>query len=99
WGEMGDVLSTLRVEFCARRAAWLFHRADATVVIEGVVREGGGNTVVNLILGVRFMAASRLLKATHTGSVSSGQVDNVRLMFVAIVDDFRCVVIKLSERI
>jgi GTP pyrophosphokinase len=45
------------------------------------------------------MAAIRQLKATHTDSVSSEQVDNVRRMLLAMVDDFRCVVIKLAERI
>lgn len=45
------------------------------------------------------MAAIRQLKAAHTDSVSSEQVDNVRRMLLAMVDDFRCVVIKLAERI
>ena len=58
-----------------------------------------GKSVVNLIHGVRDMAAIRQLKATHTDSVSSEQVDNVRRMLLAMVDDFRCVVIKLAERI
>ncbi len=45
------------------------------------------------------MAAIRQLKATHTHSVSPKQVDNVRRMLLAMVDDFRRVVIKLAERI
>ncbi|UMX89178.1 HD domain-containing protein [Klebsiella pneumoniae] len=35
----------------------------------------------------------------HTDSVSSEQVDSIRRMLLAMVDDFRCVVIKLAERI
>ena len=33
------------------------------------------------------------------GSAASAQVDNVRRMLLAMVDDFRCVIIKLAERI
>ncbi|STS92875.1 GTP pyrophosphokinase [Klebsiella variicola] len=54
---------------------------------------------MTLIHGVRDMAAIRQLKATHNDSVSSEQVDNIRRMLLAMVDDFRCVVIKLAERI
>lgn len=64
-----------------------------------MLRDSVGKSVVNLIHGVRDMAAIRQLKATHTDSVSSEQVDNVRRMLLAMVDDFRCVVIKLAERI
>jgi GTP pyrophosphokinase len=41
---------------------------------------------VTLIHGVRDMAAIRQLKATHTDSVSSEQVDNIRRMLLAMVD-------------
>lgn len=73
--------------------------ADANVVSEDILRESVGKSIVHLIHGVRDMAAIRQLKATHTDSVSSEQVDNVRRMLLAMVDDFRCVVIKLAERI
>ena len=69
------------------------------MVSEDILRESVGTSIVNLIHGVRDMAAIRQLKATHTDSVSSEQVDNVRRMLLAMVDDFRCVVIKLAERI
>jgi GTP pyrophosphokinase len=81
------------------RAAMLFPLADGNVVSEEVMQESVGKSVVTLIHGVRDMAAIRQLKATHTDSVSSEQVDNIRRMLLAMVDDFRCVVIKLAERI
>ena len=81
------------------RAALLFPLADVGVVTEEVMRESIDNQVVTLIHGVRDMAAIRQLKAAHTDSVSAEQVDNVRRMLLAMVDDFRCVVIKLAERI
>ncbi len=94
--EMVEILSTLSMDIDTLRAALLFPLADTSVVSEDVLRDSVGKSVVNLIHGVRDMAAIRQLKATHTDSVSSEQVDNVRRMLLAMVDDFRCVVIKLA---
>ncbi len=89
----------LNMDIETLQAALLFPLADADVVSEDVLRDSVGKSVVALIHGVRDMAAIRQLKAAHTDSVSSEQVDNVRRMLLAMVDDFRCVVIKLAERI
>lgn len=97
--EMVEILSMLSMDIDTLRAAMLFPLADANVVSEDILRESVGKSIVHLIHGVRDMAAIRQLKATHTDSVSSEQVDNVRRMLLAMVDDFRCVVIKLAERI
>lgn len=97
--EMVEILSTLSMDIDTLRAALLFPLADGEVVSEEVMQESVGKSVVTLIHGVRDMAAIRQLKATHTDSVSSEQVDNIRRMLLAMVDDFRCVVIKLAERI
>ena len=96
---MVEILSMLNMDIETLQAALLFPLADADVVTEDVLRESVGKSVVALIHGVRDMAAIRQLKAAHTDSVSSEQVDNVRRMLLAMVDDFRCVVIKLAERI
>ncbi|MBJ3813800.1 GTP diphosphokinase [Shimwellia pseudoproteus] len=98
--EMVEILSTLSMDLDTLRAALLFPLVDAQVVSEEVLQESVGKSVVQLIHGVRDMAAIRQLKATHRAdAVSSEQVDNVRRMLLAMVDDFRCVVIKLAERI
>ena len=97
--EMVEILSMLNMDIETLQAALLFPLADADVVSEDVLRDSVGKSVVALIHGVRDMAAIRQLKAAHTDSVSSEQVDNVRRMLLAMVDDFRCVVIKLAERI
>lgn len=97
--EMVEILSTLSMDIDTLRAAMLFPLADGHIVSEAVMQEQVGKSVVTLIHGVRDMAAIRQLKATHTDSVSSEQVDNIRRMLLAMVDDFRCVVIKLAERI
>ena len=97
--EMVEILSTLSMDIDTLSSALLFPLADMNVVSEETLRESMGKSVAALIHGVRDMDAIRHLKATHNDSVSSEQVDNVRRMLLAMVDDFRCVVIKLAERI
>lgn len=97
--EMIEILSILSMDNDTQRAALLFPLADAGVVSEEVMLESVGKQLVTLLHGVRDMNAIRYLKATHNASVSSEQVDNVLRMLLAMVDDFRCVVLKLAERI
>ncbi|ACS84659.1 GTP diphosphokinase [Musicola paradisiaca] len=97
--EMVEILSTLSMDNDSMRAAMLFPLANANVVDEDTLRETFGKNIVNLVHGVRDMDAIRQLKATQNDSVGSEQVDNIRRMLLAMVEDFRCVVIKLAERI
>ncbi|AKP34360.1 GTP diphosphokinase [Yersinia aleksiciae] len=97
--EMVEILSTLSMDNDSMRAALLFPLADANVVDEATLTEQFGKGITYLVHGVRDMDAIRQLKATHNDSMSSEQVDNVRRMLLAMVEDFRCVVIKLAERI
>ncbi len=97
--EMVEILSMLSMDNESLRAALLFPLANADVVSEAVLEEKFGTAIVSLVHGVRDMDAIRQLKATHNDSMASEQVDNVRRMLLAMVEDFRCVVIKLAERI
>ena len=97
--EMVEILSMLSMDSESLRAALLFPLANSNVVSEEVLEEQFGKAIVSLVHGVRDMDAIRQLKATHNDSMASEQVDNVRRMLLAMVEDFRCVVIKLAERI
>ncbi|CAK9885860.1 MAG: GTP pyrophosphokinase [Candidatus Erwinia impunctatus] len=97
--EMVEILSTLSMDSESLRAALLFPLADAGVVTEEVLEETFGKAIVSLVHGVRDMDAIRQLKAVHNESTASVQVDSVRRMLLAMVEDFRCVVINLAERI
>lgn len=97
--EMVEILSMLSMDSESLRAALIFPLADAGVTPEAVLEEKFGTAIVSLVHGVRDMDAIRQLKATHNDSMASEQVDNVRRMLLAMVEDFRCVVIKLAERI
>ncbi|MCX8956843.1 GTP diphosphokinase [Erwinia psidii] len=97
--EMVEILSMLSMDSESLRAALLFPLADADVVSEAVLEEKFGKAIVSLVHGVRDMDAIRQLKAAHNDSMAPEQVDNVRRMLLAMVEDFRCVVIKLAERV
>jgi len=97
--EMVEILSTLNMDNDSMRAALLFPLVDDKVVTQDAIKEYFGDEIKNIVHGVLDMAAIKQLKATHNGSTTSTQVDNVRRMLLAMVEDFRCVVIKLAERI
>ncbi len=58
-----------------------------------------GKSIHELVKGVLEMDAIRQLKATQSSETSSTQVDNIRRMLLSMVEDFRCVVIKLAEQV
>ncbi|MEZ3500579.1 GTP diphosphokinase [Pantoea sp. KPR_PJ] len=97
--EMVEILSMLSMDIESSCAALIFPLANAEVVSEEEISKTFGNGIVTLVHGVRDMDAIRQLKAIHNDSMASEQVDNVRRMLLAMVEDFRCVVIKLAERI
>ncbi|WP_338884652.1 GTP diphosphokinase [Xenorhabdus sp. TH1] len=97
--EMVEILSTLSMDNDSMRAALLFPILNARLLDSETVTETFGKAITNLVHGVMEMDAIRQLKATHTDATCSVQVDNVRRMLLAMVEDFRCVIIKLAERI
>ncbi|MBD1565281.1 GTP diphosphokinase [Vibrio sp. S12_S33] len=97
--EMIEILVTLSMDRATLVAAQLFPIATSGIVEREVLEETYGKEVVKLIDGVEEMAAIGQLNVTMQGSEASEQVDNVRRMLLAMVDDFRSVVIKLAERI
>ncbi|ARP37287.1 GTP diphosphokinase [Vibrio syngnathi] len=97
--EMIEILVTLSMDRATLIAAQLFPVVSSGVFEREAFEECYGKETVKLIDGVEEMAALGQLNVTLEGSAASGQVDNVRRMLLAMVDDFRCVVIKLAERI
>ncbi|SON48060.1 GTP diphosphokinase [Vibrio tapetis] len=97
--EMIEILTTLSMDKPTLIAAQLFPLVIAKVYDRELLAEKHGSEIVKMIDGVEEMAAIGQLNATLDGSGASSQVDNVRRMLLAMVDDFRCVVIKLAERI
>lgn len=94
--EMVEILSTLNMDNDCLRAALLFPLVD-TLIDDTTLTAEFGSDIGALVQGVRDMDAIRQLKM-HT-DVSTRQLDKIRRMLLAMVEDVRCVVIKLAERI
>ncbi|MGC9492108.1 GTP diphosphokinase [Vibrio genomosp. F10] len=97
--EMNEILVTLSMDKATLVAAQLFPLVSVGAFERELFEESYGKETIKLIDGVEEMAALGQLNVTLEGSAASNQVDNVRRMLLAMVDDFRCVVIKLAERI
>ncbi|KXF80177.1 GTP diphosphokinase [Enterovibrio coralii] len=96
--EMIEILVTLSMDKETLLAALLFPVVEDELLDSEMLKERYGNTIAKLVEGVQEMAAIRHLNANNE-EATSAQVDNVRRMLLSMVDDFRCVVIKLAERI
>ncbi|AKO45462.1 GTP diphosphokinase [[Haemophilus] ducreyi] len=94
--EMVELLHGLNMDDDSLVAALLFPLVKNNIVDLAQVKEEFSNQVKNLVKGVIEMDNIRQLNAN---SRSDFQIDNIRRMLLAMVDDFRCVVIKLAERI
>ncbi len=97
--EMNEILITLSMDKATLVAAQLYPVVSSGLYDRELLEENYGKEIIKLIDGVEEMAAIGQLNVTLQDSEASGQVDNVRRMLLAMVDDFRCVVIKLAERI
>ncbi len=97
--EMIEILITLSMDKATLVAAILFPLVASKAYPRDRFEEDFGQETIKLIDGVEEMAALGHLNVTLESSAASSQVDNVRRMLLAMVDDFRCVIIKLAERI
>ena len=95
--EMVEILNSLNMDADSLFTAMLFPVVRDQLVDLAQIEEDFGANISKLVRGVIEMDNIRQLNITH--SASNLQVDNVRRMLLAMVDDFRCVIIKLAERI
>lgn len=94
--EMVEILYSLNMDDDSLVAALLFPLVKQHIIDLAEVKEKFGSGVKHLVKGVLEMDNVRQLNASRTSDL---QIDNIRRMLLAMVDDFRCVVIKLAERI
>ena len=99
--EMAEILADLHVDGEALPAAVLYRAVrEGHLSLLEVEREFGA-TIARLVEGVLRMAAiSAVLNPTRKPVLGQqeGQLDNVRKMLVAMVDDVRVALLKLAER-
>ncbi|GLQ31195.1 GTP diphosphokinase [Litoribrevibacter albus] len=99
--EMAEILADLQLDQDTLVAAIVYRAVREERLSIERVRTELGETVANLIEGVLQMAAIGTL-VSPTNNIVLGQqqtqMDNIRKMLVAMIDDVRVALIKLAER-
>ncbi len=96
---MADLLADLEVDQETLAAAIIFenvHYADLTI---DDVEEQLGSNIAKLVKGIEKMSAMHSVQALNKYPQNKHQIDNIRKMLLAMVDDVRVVLIKLAERL
>ncbi|MFM5138328.1 GTP diphosphokinase [Aeromonas rivipollensis] len=97
--EMVGILLMLSMDLATLKSAILYPFVEVGLIKQEKVNEDFGPKIAKLVEGVLEMEAIRSLQTLHRSETSPEQVDNVRRMLLAMVEDVRAVVIKLAERI
>lgn len=100
--EMAQILAELQQDQESLIAAILYRAVREQKIPIADIRKEFGQTIASLIQGVLQMAAigsrkNPRLESNVLGD-SEGQVDNLRKMLVAMIDDVRVALIKIAER-
>ncbi len=96
---MADVLADLDVDQETLAAAIIFESLHYAELSLDDVEEQLGQPISRLVKGVEKMSAVHHFQAVNPYPQNKHQLDNVRKMLLAMVDDVRVVLIKLAERL
>ncbi|WED44328.1 GTP diphosphokinase [Legionella cardiaca] len=96
---MADVLADLGVDQETLTAAIIFENVHYAELSLDDVEEQLGPHIAKLVKGIEKMSAMHNLQALNKYPQNKHQIDNVRKMLLAMVDDVRVVLIKLAERL
>ncbi|WP_426369238.1 GTP diphosphokinase [Pseudocolwellia sp. HL-MZ7] len=97
--EMVEILSALNLDKDSLCAAFMCPLLEYKCIELTYIEENFNPSIYGLCDGVNQMDAIKILQKRHSGQVSGTHIDNIRKMLLAMVDDVRAVVIKLSERL
>ncbi|MCL1147842.1 GTP diphosphokinase [Shewanella sp. 10N.261.52.F9] len=97
--EMIEILAPLNMDIETLQAAILFVVFDADLITQEDIEEKFGKKLSVLVSSVETMNAIGALKIDNQTRNGEPQIDNIRKMLLAMVEDVRAVVIKLAERI
>src|SRR5690606_27482080 len=98
--EMAEILAQLRLDTDAILVALLYRPVRESRLPLEQVREEFGDNIARLLEGVLRMAAINETDTSRTRVLGQNQdqVENVRKMLLAMIDDVRVALIKLAER-
>lgn len=94
-----DILADLEVDQDTLAAAIIFESVHYAELSIDDVEEQLGLPIARLVKGVRKMSAISNFQLPNKFRQNKHQLDNVRKMLLAMVDDVRVVLIKLAERL
>lgn len=97
--EMVEILSGLNLDIDSLCAAFICPLYEYNYLTLDYIEEHFSRQVFLLCKGVSQMEAIKALQHSQSNQVSANQIDNVRRMLLAMVEDVRAVVIKLAERL
>ncbi len=99
--EMVEILHQLHMDDETLQASLIYPYCQMHDLSDEDVGEQFGPAIQKLVVGVRRMDAIKTLHTRQTKKKVSDetQIDNIRRMLLAMVEDVRAVVIKLAERI
>ncbi len=96
---MADLLADLEVDKETLAAAIIFESVHYAELSLEDIEEQLGSPVAKLVTGIEKMSAMHNLSGINKYPQNKHQIDNVRKMLLAMVDDVRVVLIKLAERL
>lgn len=96
---MADILADLEVDRDTLIAAILYESVHYAELSLDVIEEQFSSQIIKLVNGIEKMNAISNIKSLSKLSQSRYQIDNIRKMLLAMVDDVRVVLIKLAERL
>lgn len=100
--ELAELVAELRLDTASVCAALVYRPVRTGALATDLVRERLGGDTAHLVEEVLRMASASLLEMNNSRLQTSqrrDQADNVRRMLIAMIDDARVAVLKLSERV
>ncbi|OCG11403.1 GTP diphosphokinase [Gilliamella sp. wkB292] len=97
--EMVEILSTLSMDVNSLSAALLLPFLESKIIRREDIPEDFDREITHIISSIIRMKDLRQLRAIRNGNATTEQIDSIRRMLLAMVNDFRSVVIKIAERI
>jgi GTP pyrophosphokinase len=97
--EMVEILSGLNLDTDSLCAAFICPLYEYKCISLEYIKENFSKQIYLLCKGVGQMDAIKTLQQSQSSLVNTNQIDNIRRMLLAMVEDVRAVVIKLAERL
>jgi guanosine-3',5'-bis(diphosphate) 3'-pyrophosphohydrolase len=96
---VAEILADLHMDVATLAAALLHDVPEDTSITLEDLRAQFGEEIAKLVDGVTKLERIRELSRSRHGTLAEAQAENVRKIFLAMVDDIRVIMIKLADRL